>query len=114
MELFPKLAPPRYQAATWANPPRRSDDRNVEGREFARRPILKKLTADRLALYILMNELLLNATPFGPENIVVIMTGPLTGNGFTPGGTKMTAFYLSPLQRRPWGEARPAVIGEPT
>ena len=26
-----------------------------------------------------------------------MMTGPLTGNGFTPGGTKMTAVYLSPL-----------------
>src|SRR5947208_10990957 len=26
-----------------------------------------------------------------------MLTGPLTGNGFTPGGTKMTAVYLSPL-----------------
>ena len=61
-------------------------------------PILKKFIGGQaLALYILMNELPLNATPFGPENIVVIMTGPLTGNGFTPGGTKMTAVYLSPL-----------------
>ena len=61
-------------------------------------PILKKFIGGQaLALYILMNELPLDATPFGPENIVVIMTGPLTGNGFTPGGTKMTAVYLSPL-----------------
>jgi aldehyde:ferredoxin oxidoreductase len=50
-----------------------------------------------LASYILLNELPREATPFGPENTVVIMTGPLTGNGFTPGGTKMTAVYLSPL-----------------
>jgi aldehyde:ferredoxin oxidoreductase len=61
-------------------------------------PILKKFIGGQaLALYILMNELPLDATPFGPENKVVIMTGPLTGNGFTPGGTKMTAVYLSPL-----------------
>jgi len=61
-------------------------------------PILKNFIGGQaLALYILMNELPLDATPFGPENIVVMMTGPLTGNGFTPGGTKMTAVYLSPL-----------------
>ncbi|MBI3064079.1 MAG: aldehyde ferredoxin oxidoreductase, partial [Deltaproteobacteria bacterium] len=61
-------------------------------------PILKKFIGGQaLALYILLKELPLNATPFGPENIVVMMTGPLTGNGFTPGGTKMTAVYLSPL-----------------
>ena len=61
-------------------------------------PILRKFIGGQaLALYILMNELPIDATPFGPENIVVIMTGPLTGNGFTPGGTKMTAVYLSPL-----------------
>ena len=61
-------------------------------------PTLKKFIGGQaLALYILLNELPLNATPFGPENIVVMMTGPLTGNGFTPGGTKMTAVYLSPL-----------------
>ena len=61
-------------------------------------PILKKFIGGQaLALYILMNELPLDATPFGPENKVVMMTGPLTGNGFTPGGTKMTAVYLSPL-----------------
>jgi len=61
-------------------------------------PILKKFIGGQaLALYILLRELPLDATPFGPENSVVMMTGPLTGNGFTPGGTKMTAVYLSPL-----------------
>ena len=61
-------------------------------------PILRKFIGGQaLASYILLKELPLNATPFGPENIVVMMTGPLTGNGFTPGGTKMTAVYLSPL-----------------
>ena len=50
-----------------------------------------------------MNELPLDATPFGPENKVVMMTGPLTGNGFTPGGTKMTAVYLSPLTNKTLG-----------
>src|SRR5499426_1473374 len=61
-------------------------------------PILKKFNGGpALASYILLKELALDATPVGPENIVVMMTGPLTGNGFTPGGTKMTAVYLSPL-----------------
>jgi aldehyde:ferredoxin oxidoreductase len=61
-------------------------------------PILKKYIGGQgLASYVLLKELPLNATPFGPESIVVMMTGPLTGNGFTPGGTKMTAVYLSPL-----------------
>lgn len=60
--------------------------------------VLKKFVGGQaLATYILLKELPLDATPFGPENRVVIMTGPLTGNGFTPGGTKMTAVYLSPL-----------------
>jgi len=60
--------------------------------------VLKKLIGGQaLASYVLLRELPLDAKPFGPENRVVIMTGPLTGNGFTPGGTKMTAVYLSPL-----------------
>ena len=64
-------------------------------------PILKKFIGGQaLALYILMNELPLDATPFGPENKVVMMTGPLTGNGFTPGGTKMTAVYLEPADQQ--------------
>src|SRR5258705_2948099 len=72
--------------------------RTFKDENLPEEPILKKFIGGQaLALYILMNELPLNATPFGPENIVVMMTGPLTGNGFTPGGTKMTAVYLSPL-----------------
>jgi aldehyde:ferredoxin oxidoreductase len=61
-------------------------------------PILKKFIGGQaLACYVLLKELPLDAKPFGAENLVVMMTGPLTGNGFTPGGTKMTAVYLSPL-----------------
>ena len=67
-------------------------------------PVLRKFIGGQaLALYILLRELPLNATPFGPENTVVLMTGPLTGNGFTPGGTKMTAVYLSPLTEKTLG-----------
>jgi aldehyde:ferredoxin oxidoreductase len=55
-------------------------------------PLLRKFIGGQaLASYILLKELPLDAKPFGPENVVVMMTGPLTGNGFTPGGTKMTA-----------------------
>jgi aldehyde:ferredoxin oxidoreductase len=61
-------------------------------------PLLKKLIGGQaLATYILLKELPVDAKPFGPENKVVMMTGPITGTGFTPGGTKVTAVYLSPL-----------------
>ena len=67
-------------------------------------PILRKFIGGQaLASYILLKELPLDATPFAPENRVVMMTGPLTGNGFTPGGTKMTAVYLSPLTNNTLG-----------
>jgi aldehyde:ferredoxin oxidoreductase len=61
-------------------------------------PVLRKLIGGQaLATYILLKELPLDARPLGPENRVVIMTGPITGTGLTPGGTKATAVYLSPL-----------------
>jgi aldehyde:ferredoxin oxidoreductase len=61
-------------------------------------PVLRKfLGGQALATYILLNELPLDAKPYGTENKVVMMTGPITGTGFTPGGTKVTAVYLSPL-----------------
>src|SRR5512138_480315 len=69
-------------------------------------PVLRKFIGGQaLAAYILLRELPLSAKPFGPENLVVIMTGPLTGNGFTPGGTKMCAVYLSPLTNVTLGRA---------
>src|SRR3972149_11716879 len=61
-------------------------------------PLLRKfLGGQALATYILLGELPLQAKPYGTENKVVMMTGPITGTGFTPGGTKVTAVYLSPL-----------------
>jgi aldehyde:ferredoxin oxidoreductase len=70
----------------------------IKDENLPEEPILKKFVGGQaLALYTLLKELPLNATPFGEENTVVMMTGPLTGNGFTPGGTKMTAVFLSPL-----------------
>src|SRR5206468_489962 len=67
-------------------------------------PLLRKLPGGQsLATYILLKELPLDATPYGPENKVVMMTGPLTGTGLTPGGTKVTVVYLSPLTDRTLG-----------
>ena len=61
-------------------------------------PVLRRFIGGQaLALYILLKELARDATPYGPENKVVMMTGPITGTGLTPGGTKVTAVYLSPL-----------------
>lgn len=65
---------------------------------------LKKFIGGQaLATYILLKETPVDAKPFDPESRLVIMTGPLTGNGFTPGGTKMTAVYLSPLTNHTLG-----------
>ncbi len=67
-------------------------------------PLLRKFIGGQaLSTYILLNELPLDAQPYGPENKVVMMTGPITGTGFTPGGTKVTAVYLSPLTERTLG-----------
>ena len=61
-------------------------------------PVLRRLPGGQaLALYILLHELPLDAKPLGPESKVVLMTGPITGTGLTPGGTKVTAIFLSPL-----------------
>src|SRR5579862_582944 len=59
--------------------------------------LLRKLWGGQaLASYILMHELPLDAKALEPENVVVGLTGPITGNGFTPGATKTCAVYLSP------------------
>ena len=51
------------------------------------------------AEYVLLNELPLEIDPYDPKNVIVGMTGPITGTGFTPGGTKMCFVYLSPATR---------------
>ena len=51
------------------------------------------------AEYVLLNELPLDIDPYDPANVIVGMTGPITGTGFTPGGTKMCFVYLSPATR---------------
>lgn len=67
-------------------------------------PVLRKLLGGQaLATYILLKELPHDATSYGPDNKVVMMTGPITGTGFTPGGTKVTAVFLSPLTENTLG-----------
>jgi aldehyde:ferredoxin oxidoreductase len=71
---------------------------SIRAENLPEEPLLRKLIGGQaLAEYILLKELPLDAKPYGPENKVVMMTGPITGTGFTPGGTKVTAVYLSPL-----------------
>ena len=68
-------------------------------------PVLRKFIGGQaLALYILMRELPLDAAPYGSESKMVMMTGPLTGTGLTPGGTKVCAVFLSPMARPGRGE----------
>ncbi len=69
-------------------------------------PLLRQFWGGQaLATYILLHLLPLDATPLGPENVIVLMTGPVAGTGLTPGGTKTTAVYLSPATRHTLGRA---------
>src|SRR5574341_1530030 len=71
---------------------------SIKDENLPEEPLLKKfIGCQALASYLLLKELSPDATPFGPENKVVIMTDPITGTGLSPGGTKATAVYLSPL-----------------
>src|SRR5438034_624821 len=59
--------------------------------------VLRKLWGGQaLATYYLMRELPVDATPFGPENVISLWTGPVSGTGLVPGATKTTGVYLSP------------------
>jgi len=69
-------------------------------------PLLRKYWGGQLmAEFILLNELPLGIDPYDPENVIVGMTGPVTGTGFTPGGTKTCFVYLSPATRYTLGRA---------
>lgn len=63
-------------------------------------PLLRKYWGGQLmAEYILLHELPLQIDPYDAHNVIVGMTGPVTGTGFTPGGTKICFVYLSPSTR---------------
>lgn len=67
-------------------------------------PILRRYWGGQaLASYILLQELPLDARPLAPDNVIVLMTGPLAGTGFTPGGSKLTGVYLSPATEQTLG-----------
>ena len=63
-------------------------------------PLLRKYWGGQLfAEYVLLNELPFDIDPYDAKNVIVGMTGPITGTGFTPGGTKMCFVYLSPATK---------------
>lgn len=69
-------------------------------------PLLRKLWGGQaLALYFLLRELPAHARPLDPESMLVTMTGPLTGTGLTPGGTKACSVFLSPITGYTLGRA---------
>src|SRR5712692_4037938 len=58
-------------------------------------PFLRKYWGGQLfAEYVLLNELPTAIDPYDSKNVIVGMTGPVTGTGFTPGGTKICFVYL--------------------
>ena len=67
-------------------------------------PVLRNLWGGQaLATWILLNELPLEARALEPESVIVGLTGPITGTGLTPGGTKLCAVYLSPATHHTLG-----------
>ncbi len=69
-------------------------------------PLLRKYWGGQLfAEYVLLKELPLDIDPYDSRNVIVGMTGPVTGTGFTPGGTKTCFVYLSPATRYTLGRA---------
>ena len=73
-------------------------------------PQLRKYWGGQLfAEYVLLNEVPLQIDPYDAENVIVGMTGPITGTGFTPGGTKMMLRLSEsgdPLHPRPRRDQR--------
>ena len=53
-----------------------------------------------MAARILANELAADTDPLGPENVLVVSTGPLTGTG-APSSARFNVSALSPLTRLP-------------
>jgi aldehyde:ferredoxin oxidoreductase len=73
---------------------------NLTDLNLPEEPLLRKYWGGQLfAEYVLLNELPREIDPYDSRNIIVGMTGPVTGTGFTPGGTKMCFVYLSPATR---------------
>src|SRR5512145_1760636 len=69
-------------------------------------PLLRKYWGGQLfAEYVLLHELPRDIDPYDAKNVIVGMTGPVTGTGFTPGGTKTCFVYLSPATRHTLGRA---------
>ncbi|HEY7066012.1 MAG TPA: aldehyde ferredoxin oxidoreductase N-terminal domain-containing protein [Chloroflexota bacterium] len=69
-------------------------------------PVLRKYWGGQaLGTYILLHMLDLDTKPLSPENPIVMMTGPVAGTGLTPGGTKMTAVFLSPATHHTLGRS---------
>src|SRR4051812_13479658 len=55
-------------------------------------PVLRRYWGGQaLGEYILLHLLRQDAQPFDADVPIVMMTGPVTGTGLTPGGTKMTS-----------------------
>ncbi len=54
--------------------------------------VLRKLWGGQaLASYFLLRELPLDAKPLGPESVISMMTGPISGTGLVPGATKIAS-----------------------
>ena len=69
-------------------------------------PTLRRLWGGQaLATYMLLRILPRDARALGPESVIVMMTGPMTGTGLTPGGTKVCGVFLSPITGYTLGRA---------
>ncbi len=64
----------------------------------------KYIGGNGVAARILFDELKPGIDPLSPENILIFMTGPLTGTSF-PSSGRWAAYAKSPLTTAIWGEA---------
>ena len=78
----------------------------IEELNLPEEPLLRKYWGGQaLALYVLLREYPAAAPTLGPESVVVMMTGPITGTGLTPGGTKLCSVFASPITGYTLGRA---------
>ena len=55
------------------------------------------LGGEALAAWYVMREMPRHVQALDPEATIAMFTGPITGTGFTPGGAKICAAFLSPM-----------------
>ena len=84
--------------------------KRVEEKTLPEEDYAQFLGGTGLAAKIIFDLVNPSVDPLSPDNVLVLMTGPLTGT-ITPTGARMTVAAKSPLTGG-WGEAHAGGFGE--